>query len=81
MTQIKEKNYCTKSQLEYLILYNEIQNYEEPYFLDGDLVAKLSLIDVDFGNAAREFTLGYVAADQAGSQVDADDDEDKVKKA
>lgn len=55
MEQIKEKNYCTKSQLEYLILYNEIQNYEEPYFLDEKLVARLRLIDVDFRGISRDF--------------------------
>jgi len=36
MEQVKDQGFCTKSQLEYLVLYNEIEEVEKPYHLSKD---------------------------------------------
>ena len=44
MQQIKATEICTKSQLEFLILYNEISEFEKPYYLSQGLASNLTVI-------------------------------------
>lgn len=45
MNQVKEKGFCTKSQLEYLVLFNEIEGIERPHHLSKEQVEKTVFLD------------------------------------
>lgn len=47
INQVKEKGFCTKSQLEYLILYNEIEGIEKPYQLSKLQAENTVFVDDD----------------------------------
>ena len=46
--QVKTKGFCTKSQLEYLMLYNEIQQFEKPYYFNTEIANKTKVLDDKF---------------------------------
>ena len=45
MNQIRKTDTCTKSQLEYLILYNNMLNTEEPYHLENEKINDYTILN------------------------------------
>ena len=48
------KEFCTKSQLEYLILYNEVTEFERPYHLSRDGLKNLRVLRGDRFSAPQQ---------------------------
>ena len=64
INQAKRKGFCTKSQLEYLTLYNEIQNFERPYYFDEEMAANTQILEDKFEESPADESVVTVSSDE-----------------